>query len=50
MADPTVATNFDVTYSGTTAVTLIVVKDMFIVSNAGDSRCISFRSDNAQQL
>jgi len=37
---------FDVAYSGSTAVTLIVVKDSFIVANAGDSRCILFRKNS----
>ena len=30
-------------YSGTTAVTLVVLKEVFVVSNVGDSRCIVFR-------
>lgn len=34
----------EVTYSGSTAVTCIIVKDKFIVSNCGDSRCIVFKA------
>ncbi|CDW78250.1 protein phosphatase 2c containing protein [Stylonychia lemnae] len=37
---------FDVSYSGSTSVTLVVVKDSFIVANAGDSRCIVFRKSS----
>lgn len=36
---------FDPTYSGTTAVTLVVVKESLIVANAGDSRCIVYRTN-----
>lgn len=34
---------FECKHSGTTAVTLTVTKDSFLVSNVGDSRCIIFR-------
>lgn len=41
----------ETTFSGTTAVTLIVTKDYFITSNVGDSRCILIKKDNdVQQL
>lgn len=41
---------FDVSYSGSTAVTLIVVKDHFIVANAGDSRCTLFKKNPKSSL
>jgi integrin-linked kinase-associated serine/threonine phosphatase 2C len=34
---------FECRNSGTTAVTLCVTRDIFIVSNVGDSRCIIYR-------
>lgn len=44
------AQGFDVAYSGTTAVSLIVVRDSFIISNVGDSRCILFKSQGSSHL
>eukprot|EP00347_Sterkiella_histriomuscorum_P009616 403340527 len=41
---------FDVSYSGSTSVTLVVVKDYFIVANAGDSRCILFKNNSTSVL
>ncbi len=35
--------SFECRNSGTTSVTLAVCRETFIVSNAGDSRCIIFR-------
>lgn len=34
---------FEVQYSGSTAVTLLVLKDLLVTSNAGDSRCILYQ-------
>jgi serine/threonine protein phosphatase PrpC len=41
--------NFDPIYSGSTAVTLVVVKEQLIVANAGDSRCILYKSGGQRQ-
>mmetsp|Transcript_38192 Transcript_38192/g.28140 ORF Transcript_38192/g.28140 Transcript_38192/m.28140 type:complete len:128 (+) Transcript_38192:205-588(+) len=43
------ANAFDSKYSGTTAVTLLVLPDRFVVANVGDSRCVLFQSKGEKE-